>query len=100
MNSQQRRKAFRKVCQKWGSKPKLIKNWEELALVPESPTHYIEIDTDRCNGWIIKKDRPKEDKDSFGHYLSTHTFYGKEYKRSTVLLQKCGFNVLIDNWDA
>lgn len=97
MNSQQRRKAFRKVCHKWGSKPKLIQNWIELALVPESPTHYIEIDEDRCAGWIVKKGADKVD---YGHYLSTHTFYGNNFRQSTVLLQKCGFNVVLSNWDA
>lgn len=35
-----------------------------------------------------------------GHYLSTHTFYGSNHKRSTILLRQCGFNVTIANWDA
>ena len=32
-------------------------------------------------------------------YLSTHTFYGSNYKRSTKLLKACGFDVEIDNCD-
>ena len=32
-------------------------------------------------------------------YLSTHTFYGLEYKHSTKILHACGFDVEIDNWD-
>ena len=32
-------------------------------------------------------------------YLSTHTFYGNEYKHSMKLLKACGFDVEIDNWD-
>ena len=34
-----------------------------------------------------------------GYYLSTHTFYGSEHKRSTKVLQSCGFDIEIDNWD-
>ena len=97
MNSHQRRKSYRKLCRSCGGNPTLISNWGELALVPESATHTLDIDVDGCNGWINKKG---EDKGDMGHYLSTHTFYGKQYKRSTALLQKCGFNVRIANWDA
>lgn len=32
-------------------------------------------------------------------YLSTHTFYGLNYRHSTKTLQKYGFDVEIDNWD-
>ena len=32
-------------------------------------------------------------------YLSTHTFYGNNYMESTNILQACGFDVEIDNWD-
>ena len=73
---------------------KLISSWEELAEVPDSDTHVLKIGD--CNGWILRKGKPEDD---FGHYLSTHTFYGSEYRRSTALLQSCGFDVEIDNWD-
>ena len=78
------------------NKPKLISTWEELKEV-ESPTHILEIDIDGCNGWI----RPKEDDGTWKdiHYLSTHTFYGSEFKNSTEILQSCGFNVELANWD-
>ena len=32
-------------------------------------------------------------------YLSTHTFYGSNYKYATKMLQECGFDIEIDNWD-
>lgn len=78
---------------------KLIKNWHELAKVPESKTHYLDITPEDCNGWIVTKD-PKSDKFSDRmKYLSTHTFYGLNHEYSTQLLQSCGFDVIIDNWD-
>ena len=73
----------------------LISTWEELAeLPPESETHVLRVGD--CNGWIHRKGANIHE---FGHYLSTHTFYGSEYKRSTAILQSCGFDVEIDNWD-
>lgn len=86
----------------------LIKNWEELSKIPnESATHILEVDVDGCNGWLKSK-YPKSynKKLSFMRqikhmdvYLSTHTFYGHNYKHSTKVLKACGFNVEIDNWD-
>jgi hypothetical protein len=76
----------------------LITSWQELKdLTLKSETHTLEIDVDGCNGSINKKDS-----DSFKdyHYLSTHTFYEGTYEWSTARLQDCGFNVVIDNWDA
>lgn len=76
---------------------KLIRTWSELAEVPDSETHRLEIDED--NGWIVTK-YPESDKFSDRQkYLSTHTFYGEQHKRSTTLLQSCGFDVEIANWD-
>lgn len=72
-----------------------IKNWEELKEV-KSPTHILEIDLKYGCGWIRTKD---ENDDSLGYYLSTHTFYGKNFEHSTKVLQSCGFNVQLDNWD-
>lgn len=92
MNAKQRRKQKRELFGK--SKPILIKDWDDLAIVPESKTHRLEIE-DGC-GWIHKKNG----KEFMGKYLSTHTFYGSNYARSTRLLQKCGFNVTLANWDA
>lgn len=76
---------------------KHIETWEELA-EEKSPTHILEIDLESCNGWI----KPKEEKEDYWegrHYLSTHTFYGSQYKESTKVLQSCGFNVELANWD-
>ena len=95
---------------------KLIKNWEELAKVPANDNYKIIVDGDMCSGWIVPVwDEPDEldyicnceNKDTMNvheyyneHiYLSTHTFYGSEYKHSTEILQKHGFDVEIDNWD-
>lgn len=75
--------------------PRLVRDWTELAEVPDSETHYLEIDVRRCNGWI----REKGNKDALGYYLSTHTFYGLNHKDSTAILRKYGFNVTIANWD-
>jgi hypothetical protein len=74
-------------------KPKLIKNWEDLAKVPCSDTHRLDIMPDDGNGWI---------RDETGdpiEYLSTHTFYSNNHEYSTRLLQTYGFNVILDNWD-
>lgn len=95
---------------------KLIKNWEELSQVPANDKYQIVIGD--CCGWIIpvwdEKDeddsndfkchcerKSKYDLDFFDHhvYLSTHTFYGSNYKKSTKVLQEHGFDVEIDNWD-
>lgn len=94
---------------------KLIKNWEELAQVPANDKYKIIVDKEMCNGWIVPvHDCFDEEKDFicncepgmdiyeyYKHhvYLSTHTFYGGNYKESTKLLQEHGFNVEIDNWD-
>lgn len=82
---------------------KLIKNWEELAQVQPNDKYKIVIDEKYgCSGWIVPVTETKETEENyFEHheYLSTHTFYGSSYKRSTELLQKFGFDVEIDNWD-
>ena len=98
MNARQRRKQRRKWLQQRGdgSPPRHITNWAELAQVPESKTHQLEIDVQGCNGWIKSKENPK----AMGYYLSTHTFYGSCYRRSTKALQQRGFNVTLANWDA
>ena len=86
----------------------LIKNWEELSKIPnESATHILVVDVKRCNGHLYAKN-PKPIKKNLSYmrqiqhlnvYLSTHTFYGKNYKHSSKILRACGFNVDIDNWD-
>lgn len=89
------------------NKPKLISTWEELKNIPqESETHILEIE--ECCGWISAKDERDYDfnksfieqiKNQNIYHLSTHTFYGSQYKESTELLQACGFDVEIANWD-
>lgn len=71
---------------------RLIENWKELATVEESETHKLEIE-EYC-GWVIDKATGKHET-----YLSTHTFYGQCFEYSTKILQECGFNVQIKNWD-
>jgi hypothetical protein len=97
MNARQRRKSWRRIerTTKSGSQHLLVRHWADLAEVPESETHRLEIEVENCNGWIKDKRNP----DALGHYLSTHTFYGSNYKRSTILLRQCGFNVTCANWD-
>jgi hypothetical protein len=77
------------------SKPKFIRDWEELSKVPPSDTHYILIDTGYSGRVYSIADDGKRPV-----YLSTHTFYGKgQNLRSTELLQSFGFNVELDDWD-
>lgn len=73
----------------------MVRHWADLAALPESETHCLEIEVQNCNGWIKDKRNPNE----MGHYLSTHTFYGSNHERSTQLLRKCGWNVTCANWD-
>lgn len=94
MNAHQRRKAKRQIIKAEGHT--FIKDWADLAKVPESGTHRLEIDVEDCNGWIVRKDG----KHWYGGYLSTHTFYGSSYLRSTQRLRDCGFPVTLANWDA
>lgn len=72
------------------SKPKFIKDWEELSN-EISPTHTLQIN-DGC-GWILSNEH------DFKHYLSTHTFYDGFNEQYTEILQSCGFNVELANWD-
>lgn len=74
--------------------PVVIKTWEELSEC-QSETHVLKIDTENGSGWIYNKE---DDEDR--HYLSTHSFYGSNYKASSLILQKCGFDVQLANWDS
>lgn len=87
---------------------KLIRNWKELSEIPnESSTHILEVNLEMCSGHLWAKNRkPYKRKLSYMRqihhldvYLSTHTFYGSQHKRSTKLLKACGFDVEIANWD-
>lgn len=76
-------------------KPILIEHWDHLREVnPQSNTHRLVMD--EYSAWIHGDD---EENSHDHHYLSTHTFYGSTHENSTYMLQKCGFNVEIDNWD-
>lgn len=79
---------------------RLIKSWKDLVGL-ENDNYFIVVDLDFGNAWIRPKDPNKNSEDYWRHnsYLSTHAFYGSHYKDSTELLQKFGFNVVIDNWD-
>lgn len=82
----------------------LIKNWDHLKEVnPQSNTHILEVDEYSGHINCINGERIDEDYEKqiphLGHYLSTHTFYGLNYVTSTKIMQLCGFNVVIDNWD-
>ena len=81
---------------------KLISTWDELDGL-ESEKYKIRLDNKyRCSGWIEPKVETEETEENwFDHYvyLSTHTFYGTQYKESTEVLKKFGFDVEIDNWD-
>lgn len=85
---------------------KLIKGWNELRQIPnESETHILEVKD--SSAWLYAKeeydyDRNRDYMEQVPHldvYLSTHAFYGSNYKGSTALLKKCGFDVELSNWD-
>ena len=92
----------------------LVKNWKELSEIPANNKYRILI-KDYC-GWIVPVcDNFSEDNafecncsndikttgEFWKHhvYLSTHTFYGSQYKQSTKIFQEHGFDIEIDNWD-
>lgn len=83
--------------------PKFIKTWEELSKCT-SETHELKVDLRYGNGFIISKDGSKnihisDDCITDRLYLSTHTFYGNKHEFSTKMLQQCGFNVILANWN-
>ena len=80
---------------------KFIKDWNDLVGL-ESEHYKLAIDVDGGSGWIVPKIETEEtEKEYFKHhkYLSTHTFYGSVCKGYEELLQKCGFDVELNNWD-
>jgi len=86
--------------------PVLVSTWDELSkVVAEVPGYWLRITPEEGSGWIVpdgysdEEDESGKGDDFRSEYLSTHTFYGLNYKHSTELLQRYGFNVLIDNWD-
>jgi hypothetical protein len=97
MNAHQRRKQARKILRSQGivTPPRFIRDWDDLAQVPDSATHRLEIEAESGNGWLKRKDG----NEFLGRYLSTHTFYGSNHAGMTRLLRKCGFNVTLANWD-
>jgi len=80
--------------------PTLVSTWEELAAIPPSATHRLDIEPEHCNGWIKSIEEQRGTDSDSGIYLSTHTFYGSNYEAMTRKLQECGFNVQLANWDA
>lgn len=71
----------------------LINGWKDLIGL-ESENYQLEVDLNGGCGWL----RSKIDSDD-DIYLSTHTFYGRDYKEYTLILQECGFDVQLRNWD-
>jgi hypothetical protein len=69
-----------------------IEDWEDLDGL-NSDTHYIETDGHRG---CCRAKNPKQA--TTERYLSTHTFYKEKYVESTVYLQECGFNVVLNSW--
>ena len=74
-----------------------IKDWNDLAKLPPSETHYINVVRDEKSRsldtwWISPFNRIVDEE----HYLSTHVFYGwKITDEYNELLVKCGFNARI-----
>ena len=79
---------------------KLIKNWGELSRVPPNDKYMIIVNMEFGGAWIKPRmEVPNGEWFKHNVYLSTHTFYGSNYKRSTEIFQKFGFDIEIDNWD-
>lgn len=78
---------------KFDEPPKPISNWVELAEVGCNDLYRLDITPEDGNGWI------RDEEGGYIEYLSTHTFYGRDYEYSTRLLQTYGFNVVLENWD-
>lgn len=76
----------------------LIKGWKDLVGL-ETKDYYLDIELENCCGHIRPKEHTKVDDRWLCPYLSTHTFYGLDYKYYTVLLQEYGFDVQLENWD-
>jgi len=72
-------------------KPKIIKSWEDLAQLPDSATHRLQI-KDWC-GWVISKEVPPKGRKH--QYLSSHSFYKSHYKQTTQKLRDCGFDITL-----
>ena len=79
-------------------KLKKISTWEELEGL-ESDTHRLEIDLDMGSGEILRKSDNEDEAYQDYYYLSTHTFYGSQYKQSNNALQRRGFNIELESWD-
>ena len=80
----------------------LISTWRELSEVGPSKKHRLVIDELASNGWHITLDEDAQGYSPGGYstyYLSTHSFYGNNFKETTKILQDCGFNVRINNAD-
>ena len=83
-----------------------IKDWEDLKKIPnESETHILKVG--EYNAWLEAKTKRLynsevdylEQVKHLDVYLSTHTFYDPNYEFSTKILQACGFDVELANWD-
>lgn len=79
---------------------KHVSTWKELdGLVSKDGKHRIDVNLELCSGWIHPVDDvPGEPFGKDNRYLSTHTFYESQCKRSTELLQNFGFDVELVSW--
>lgn len=83
-------KAINSIISLFSNRPKLIRSWEELAKVPNSSTHRIEVfPNDRC-AWIYPNDNK-----AIGYYLNSFTFREGYHKVATRKLRRKGFNIII-----
>lgn len=82
---------------------KEIKTWEELdSMVSKDGKYFIEcqkIGDIFCSAWIRPTfNTPSGEYLKHNTYLSTHTFYESQYKRSTQILRNFGFDVQLISW--
>ena len=77
---------------------RLIRTWEELGQLPANDKFKIVLKESGGCGWI----KPVSENEEMGvnsYYLHTHTFYDSNCEEMSKLLQECGFNVELENWD-
>lgn len=73
-----------------------VKRWKDLVgLISKDGKWKLRINEDFGNGWIKPTD---PESNEFGYYLSTHTFYERNYKYNTKVLQDYGFDVELESW--
>lgn len=84
------------IQKKFDKSSVFCKDWKDLAIATKDNENF-ELRISLEYGCAELRDKKTGE---YITYFSTHTFYGRNYKNSSELLQCYGFNVELDNWDA